>query len=83
MSEEEFELMDELYFVQPYSYLKEVLDWEDEVLLTTLQGLYERRLIKCLLVPDQEIFDQVEVMKSGTLYYYLATKKGLMEHNTL
>ncbi|MBD8490414.1 hypothetical protein IFO69_16800 [Echinicola sp. CAU 1574] len=83
MSEEEYELMDELYFVQPFSYLKETLGWEEERLLLVLQGLYERELIKCLKEPDREIFDEVEVVKEGRAYYYLATKKGLMEHNTM
>ncbi|WP_200974197.1 hypothetical protein [Echinicola sp. 20G] len=83
MSEEEYELMDELYFVQPFGYLKETLGWEEERLLLVLQGLYERELIKCLKEPDREIFDEVEVVKEGRAYYYLATKKGLMEHNTM
>ncbi|AGA76382.1 hypothetical protein [Echinicola vietnamensis] len=83
MSEEEFEMMDELYFVQPFTYLKEVLNWDDEVLLTTLQGLYHRGLIKCLSEPDEEVFGDAKIMDDGKSYYYLATKKGLMEHNTL
>jgi len=83
MSEEEFELMDELYFVQSFGYLKEVLNWEDEELLSTLQGLYKKELIKCLSGPDEEIFGPANIPEKGKFYYYLATKKGLMEHNTL
>ncbi|GAB3646864.1 hypothetical protein GCM10028791_07880 [Echinicola sediminis] len=83
MSEEEFELMDELYFVQSYVYLKETLSWEDEALLSTLQRLYSKELIKCLSGPDEEIFGQVSIPEKGKNYYYLATKKGLMAHNTL
>ncbi|UCS93536.1 hypothetical protein KZP23_00395 [Echinicola marina] len=83
MSEEEYELLDELYFVQPYGYLKETLNWEDEALLATLQELYSRELIKCMIGPDEELFEGVDIVGQGKNYYFLATKKGLMEHNTL
>ena len=83
MTDEEFDLLDELYFVQHYTYLKETLAWEDELLLATLQSLYEKGFIKCLSEPDSEIFDQVDFSKEGNNLFYLATKKGLMEHNTI
>lgn len=83
MTDEEFDLLDELYFVQPFSYLKETLAWEDELLLATLQSLYEKAYIKCLTEPDTEIFDQVDFKGTGKDLFYLATKKGLMEHNAL
>jgi hypothetical protein len=83
MNEEEFDLMDELYFVQPYSYLVKTLDWEEELLLATLQQLFSQGYIKCLEDPDKEIFGVVDVIKQGPNLYFLATKKGLMAHNTL
>lgn len=83
MTEEEFDLLDELYFVQPYSYLKETLAWEDSKLLNTLSSLHKKTYIKCLTAPDAEIFDQVDLQKKGKELYYLATKKGLMEHNAI
>lgn len=82
MNDEEFDLMDELYFVQPYSYLLEILDWEDELLLSTLQYLFSQGYIKCLDDPDRERFGAVDIMKEGTGLYFLATKNGLMAHNT-
>ncbi|WP_186754830.1 hypothetical protein [Echinicola salinicaeni] len=83
MSDEEYELLDELYFVQPYGYLKETLNWEDEELLATLQELHSRELIKCMVGPDEELFEGIDIAGQGKNYYFLATKKGLMEHNTL
>lgn len=83
MSDEEFDLLDELYFVQPYSYLKESLGWEDPQLLETLSSLYQKSFIKCLSTPDSERFDQVDLKSEGKQLYYLATKKGLMAHNAL
>jgi hypothetical protein len=82
MSEEEFDLLDELYFVQPYHYLKETLGWDDEKLLVNLQELNNKGFIKCLAHPDKEIFDNIKISEQGTEYFYLATKKGLMHHNT-
>lgn len=83
MSDAEFDLLDELYFVQSYQYLRETLDWEDHLLLETLDSLYRGGMIKCLLTPDNERFDQVNVIEEGRNLYFLATKKGLMAHNAL
>lgn len=82
MTNDEFDLMDELYFVQPYSELKGLLGWADERLLNTLASLYQKTYVKCFETPDQEIFDQADVMGNGLNMYYLATKKGLLAHNT-
>ena len=83
MTDPEFELLDELYFVQSYQYIKESLGWEDELLLSTLNALYQRGLIKCLESPDEERFDLVDVPEEGRNLFFLATKKGLMAHNAL
>lgn len=83
MSETEFELLDELYFVQHYSYIKEALKWEDDRILDTLKSLHDQGLIKCLRSPDEEIFGTVNFMEEGDSLFYLATKKGLMVHNTI
>lgn len=83
MTNNEFDLLDELYFVQHYSYLKETLGWEDDQLLVTLQSLFEKQYIKCLYEPDEEVFDQIDLNSKGKDLYYLASKKGLMNHNAL
>jgi hypothetical protein len=83
MSDAEFDLLDELYFVQPYAHLKETLGWDDKQLLETLDLLYQSGLIKCLEDPDKERFDQVDIFSEGSKLMFLATKKGLMAHNAL
>jgi len=83
MSDAEFDLLDELYFVQPYIYLQETLGWEDRVILETLNSLYNQGMIKCLTQPDEERFDTVDIFQEGKNLFYLATKKGLMAHNAL
>lgn len=83
MTDDEFDLLDELYFVQPFGYLKETLAWPDERILYTLRSLHENAFIKYLYGPDEEVFEPIDVMEKGKDLYYLATKKGLLEHNAL
>lgn len=83
MNDAEFDLLDELYFVQPYDSVKESLGWDDQMLLETLNSLYQEGMIKCLSSPDEERFDVVDLFADGKNLYYLATKKGLMAHNAL
>jgi hypothetical protein len=83
MSDDEYDLLDELYFLQSFAYLKKVLDWEEVRLLETLQLVYDKGWIKCYRAPDEEIFEKTNLHLSGQHYFYLATKKGLLSHNTL
>jgi hypothetical protein len=81
MTDEEFDLLDELYFVQHFDYLKETMGWAEDLLLTTLDSLYKKSYIKCLKGPDNEIFDIESIRDQGKEMFFLATKKGLMAHN--
>jgi hypothetical protein len=83
MSDAEFDLLDELYFVQPFSYLIDSLGWTEEKLLETLQSAREKGYVKCLYSPDEEVFERFDMYEKGRDLYFLATKKGLMEHNAL
>jgi hypothetical protein len=82
MSDEEFDVLDELYFVHPYAYLRETLGWEEMRLLDTLTILIEKGWVKCFTKPDQECFEAVNLQEVGKELLYLATKKGLMAHTT-
>lgn len=81
MTEDEFDLLDELYFVQPFAYLKDAMGWEDEKLRVTLESLYQKAYIKCLKDPDEELFEVRDFSIELKDMYFLATKKGLMAHN--
>ena len=81
MTEDEFELVDELYFVQSYEDIKKELRWEDAKLLGILQSLVEKEWVKCLLSPEEEVFEDYDIGNNGKNYFYLATKEGLMMHN--
>jgi hypothetical protein len=83
MSDDEFELLDELYFLQHYEDIKNNLDWGEEKLLITLKQLLDREWIKCYFSPEEEVFEPIDLVEQGKGLYYLATKKGLLEHNSL
>ncbi|WP_305982137.1 hypothetical protein [Roseivirga thermotolerans] len=82
MTDAEFDVMDELYFVQPYTYLLEELTLKEEELKATLRSLLEKGYIKCFFTMNDEVFeDQLNFEKEYKTYYYLATKTGLLAHN--
>jgi hypothetical protein len=83
MSDEEFDVLDELYFVQTYAFLQETLAWEDKRLLDALTSLVEKGWVKCFTAPDQVCFEAINLQEVGKELLYLATKKGLMAHTTL
>ncbi|MDN4164391.1 hypothetical protein QWY31_02705 [Cytophagales bacterium LB-30] len=83
MSEWEFDLLDELYFVQPYTYLEKTLQWPQEQILSTLQSLYTKGYLRCLHNVSEEVPQaEVDLPAQFTNYHYLATKAGLLAHNT-
>ena len=55
MSDEEFDLLDELYFVQPYAILQDALGWPDPQLLNTLTLLKDKGWIKCFSEEEEEV----------------------------
>ncbi|EON79415.1 hypothetical protein ADIS_0105 [Lunatimonas lonarensis] len=83
MTDDEFDLLDELYFLQSYEYLKETLGWEHSRLVATLDLLYAKEFVKCYSAPDTEVFGEVNLERDGHRFYYLATKMGLLKHNAL
>lgn len=83
MSDDEFELLDELYFLQSYGFLKTELNWDDERLMFNLQQLAGRGWIKCYKGPDEEVFEDPQIFTNGKELYYLATKQGLLKHNMI
>ncbi len=82
MTDAEFDVLDELYFVQPYEHLQSELDLDESELKDTLIGLSEKGWIKCYTSMDEEVFDQdLDLENNYQRYLYLASKKGLMAHN--
>ena len=82
MSEAEFDVLDELYFVQPYRHLLAELEMEDAELKSVLMSLIDKGWVKCFLSMEEEALSQALQMDTKYReYFYLATKAGLMTHN--
>ena len=82
MTDEEFDVMDELYFVQSFSSLKAQLSFSSDELRGILAALLHKGWIKCFYNMDDEVSgQQLDFENQFENYSYLATKQGLLEHN--
>ncbi len=83
MSDLEYDVLDELYFIQPFDDLLEATRLENKELRDVLIRMLKKGWIRCFRsasdeVPSDEIDLETEYMK----YLYLASKAGLMAHTT-
>lgn len=82
MTDEEFDVLDELYFVSSYPELKSNTGFEDDVLREVLKQLAVKGWIKVLRNSDDEVpFVQGDFEENYRNYFYLASKAGLLAHN--
>ena len=81
MTELEFDVLDELYFVLSYQQLVEACELDEQELVATLATLYEKGWVKVLQTVDDEAIEPLDLPVKFHTYYYLATKKGLHAHN--
>ncbi len=82
MTDEEFDLLDELYFVKYFDELLIVLAWDEEKLKNALYSLLEKKWIKVFINQDEiEVTNQDEFLSGYADYQYIATKNGLLAHN--
>ncbi|HXA02137.1 MAG TPA: hypothetical protein VNW99_09120 [Cytophagaceae bacterium] len=83
MTDPEFDIMDELYFISPFEELKKNLSIEESELVNALHALIQKGWVKCL---EKETDDELEVADNFKAefkkYNYLATKAGLLAHNS-
>ncbi|MCC5921822.1 MAG: transporter [Cyclobacteriaceae bacterium] len=83
MTDLEFDVLDELYFVQSFDDLKQKLIIKEDTLRATLHVLVKKGWVKCLDKQEREILDEGRGFSDNYLSYrFLATKAGLMAHNT-
>jgi len=82
LTNNEFDLLDELYFVQNYNELKDALEWNDAQIQSTLKSVSQKGYVKLLSDHDTEYaFSALNEDTPWKQLYFLATKKGLMVHN--
>ena len=84
MTDLEFDVLDELYFVTPYKDLVNSIDLSEKEVLKTLKQLIEKRWVKCFINESEELLpDEVDLENNYSNYHYLATKAGLIAHNSI
>jgi len=82
MTDQEFDVLDELYFVYSFEHVKNELEWETESLKIVLKILVEKGWVKCFKNVHEELpKEEVEFDSNYDLYFYLASKAGLFAHN--
>jgi hypothetical protein len=85
MTENEFTILDELYFVTSYRELRSTSILSDEELCAALRDLISKGYIK-ILYPDPDTehsYDEKTFGQQCKDYFYLATKAGLVVHNSI
>ncbi|MCG8307154.1 MAG: transporter [Cytophagales bacterium] len=83
MTDIEFDILDELYFLQSYDYLLKTLKLNDNLLKRLLLDLIEKGWVKCYGSPtEEEPLESPDFEKDYWNYHYLATKAGLLAHNS-
>ena len=78
------DILDELYFVTSFRNLKNALEMPEETLCPELKKLLALEFVKSFFPdPDTEITFAPEAFdRDCKRYFYLATKKGLLAHNS-
>lgn len=83
MTELEYEILDELYFLTTFDQLMKKLNIDGEKLKSGLGRLFEKGWIRVL---EKQIETDVENLdffyKNYKNYNYLASKAGLIAHNS-
>ena len=83
MTNIEFEIIDELYFVISFNELLVRLDFDKELLENELRKLYQKGWIRIYDGIDKELENHVLSEESFSKYRFFVSKKGLSEHNSI
>jgi hypothetical protein len=85
MSELEFEVLDELYFIISFEALFKNVACSQEQLVSCLQDLLDKGWIKLVepLESEQLTPESFNIVEDPFRYHYLATKEGLKAHNSI
>lgn len=82
MTNQEFDLLEKLYFLTSYQVLKENCGVDPAKINKSLWHLIEKDWVLCHRNNDEEIKPTIEEFESQfDIYHYLASKKGLLAHN--
>lgn len=83
MTDLEFDVLDELYFVQSFADLQKETALEANTLKKVLEEMYHKGWVRCMKGPEGD--DQYSVQdfpEDFSTIYFLASKEGLLAHNS-
>jgi len=82
MTDEEFDILNELYFLISFKELGDSCSLNSEKLKIILWNMIIKGWVNCFKNYDQEIVPTKEEFEYQFInYHYLASKKGLLAHN--
>lgn len=82
MTDEEFEILDELYFVISYADLQSKVEMSDEDLYEIIHSLFTKGWVRVFESPDDtRDFENITAENLANAYL-LASKTGLKAHNS-
>lgn len=83
MTDHEYEIIDELYFVISFEELQKRLDLDETELKQRLNSLLDLGYIKCFNnVSDELPPEDLDFEYNYRNYHYLVSKEGLFAHNS-
>ncbi|WP_420315670.1 transporter [Ekhidna sp.] len=83
MTDDEFNIIDELYFVTSFDDLKNSTELSDEKLKSNLIQMAKKGWVRVYKnVSEESEVESLDMNKDYQSFFYLASKKGLFEHNT-
>ncbi|MFY0625739.1 MAG: hypothetical protein JXR07_05575 [Reichenbachiella sp.] len=83
MSDLEYDILDELYFLIHFKELLIHFGLSEEEIKPTLKKLHRKGWIRCYEEPDLELDPKdVDLEINFRKYYYLASKEGLKAHTS-
>ncbi|MEQ8471662.1 MAG: hypothetical protein RIC35_10765 [Marinoscillum sp.] len=83
MTDDEFEVLDELYFVTPFEQLLEETNMDSIKLVQILNSIYLKGWVKIMETVDDEVpKEKLDLENKAGSYFFLATKEGLLAHNS-
>lgn len=83
MTDLEFDILDEIYFVESFASIQSKLNIDAQSLKASLKNMIEKGWVKCFANQYTEVvFDTHSFEEKYQIYHYLATKEGLLAHNS-
>ena len=82
MTDLEYDILDELYFVVPFQEVMKELELDELTLKGALKSMLDKGWVKCFLDASEEAVQSgIDFESKYRNYYYLASKQGLLKHN--